>query len=185
MNDAPGVGGDVLAPARHGEALPAAVAAAGIGQHDGVRPVRQEVGARAERVRRHVAAHQQRRQPPRRRDVLGLLNRRVLQRNEVRDPFLQQQLGRLHPRIGVKAVLHRRAVDRVVERDQAHALVVRHVGGQRHAAGVVLRQPIDGVVDRLVEAVLPLEPGGAKALEIGEHRRRHRAAPRGSSRTGR
>ena len=61
---APGVGRDVLAPARQRHLLTPAVAAAGVGDHHDVGPVRQQVRARAERVRRRVAA--QRRRRPRR-----------------------------------------------------------------------------------------------------------------------
>ena len=67
----------------------------------------------------------------------GGLDRRILQRHELRDAFLEQQIGRLDARIGVEAPLHRRAVQRVVEREQAHALVVRHACWQHDAAFVL------------------------------------------------
>ena len=48
-------------------------------------------------------------------------------------PFLQQELGRLDDRLGVKAGAHRAVVERVGDRDQGHALMVRHIGADdRH-----------------------------------------------------
>ena len=63
--------------------------------------------------------------------MIRRLDRRILERHQLRDALLQQQLGGLDARIGVEPLLHRRAVQQVVERDQAHALVVRHEGRQR------------------------------------------------------
>ena len=125
--------GDVLAPARHRQALAPAVAAAGVGDHHGVRAVRQQVGARAERVRRRRSGGRAAPAGCRaRRHVLGLLDRRILERHQVRDPLLQQQLGRpgRADRRGSGAA-SAQSLQRVVEREQAHALVVRHVGRQR------------------------------------------------------
>jgi hypothetical protein len=51
----------------------------------------------------------------------------------------------------VKTVLHHVAVQEIVESNQRHALVVRHVGLDDGPRGVG-RQPALGVVDRLVEA---------------------------------
>ena len=124
--------------------------------------------ARAERVRRHVAADRRHRRRVGRRDVIRGFDRRILERHELRDPLLQQQLGRLDARIGVKAVLHRRAVQQVVERDQAHALVVRHVGRQGMPPTRVLGQPFGRVVDRLVVAVAPGESFRAQPLQIAD-----------------
>ena len=104
---APRVCRDVLAPSRHREVLPAAVSAARIGQHHRVRPVRQQVRARAQRVGRHVASKVEGRVPSRRRYVCRFLDWRVLERYQARDAFLEQQFGRLHTRIRVEAALHR------------------------------------------------------------------------------
>ena len=127
---APRVARDVLAPARQRQLLPAAVAAAGVGQHHRVRTVRQQVRARAERVRRRVETHRRRDRTADERHVRGGLDRRILQRDELRHTLLEQQVGRLNPRIGVESLLHRRPVQDVVEREQAHALVVSHPGPQ-------------------------------------------------------
>ena len=66
--------------------------------------------------------------------MLGEFDRRILQRYLVRDPLLEQQIGRLHSRIVVKAPLHREVVERVVERHERHALVMRHEGAEHDAA---------------------------------------------------
>ena len=68
--------GAIFAPARQRQAAARAVAAAGIGHHDGVRAVGQQVRARARRVRRGVAAADRRRRRARRADVAGLLGGR-------------------------------------------------------------------------------------------------------------
>ena len=42
--------------------------------------------------------------------------------------FLQQQLGRLHARLGVKARAHDAVVEDVRQRHERHPLVMRHIG---------------------------------------------------------
>ena len=104
------VAGDVLAPACQRELLAPAIAAAGVGQHHGVRAVRQQVGARAERVRRRVEAHRRRGCTPEERHMLSSLARRILQRDELGHALLQQEIGGLNPRVGMETLLHRRSV---------------------------------------------------------------------------
>ena len=170
------------------QVLPAAVAAAGIGHHHGVGAVRQQVRARAERVRASRSGAPSA-APPRRASIgtcSALFDRRILQRHQVRDPLLEQQLGRLDPRIGVEAALHRRGVERVVEREQAHALVMRHVGRRATTPPRgVRRQPLRRVVDRLVEAVAPGEAFAGAAARGSRAPPRARAAPPAAWRTAR
>ena len=45
-----------------------------------------------------------------------------------RNALLQQERGRLELRIGFKTLLHRAVEQHVRERQQAHALMMRHVG---------------------------------------------------------
>ena len=45
-----------------------------------------------------------------------------------RHALLQQQLGRLHARVGVEALDHAIAEQRVGQRDERHALVMGQVG---------------------------------------------------------
>ena len=68
-----------------------------------------------------------------------------------RRPLLEQELGRLDHRLGVEAGAHRPVVEGVGDRDQRHALVVRHVGPHDRDR-LVLGQTRRGVVERLVPA---------------------------------
>ena len=159
---APVVAGDILAPARQRQRLPPAVPAAGVGDHHRVVAVREHVGSRAQRMRRDVAADQRRRQRARGRDVLRLLDRRVLERDDVRDALLQQEVRCLHAWVGMKPALHRRRVQHVVECNEAHPHVMRHVGRQDGAA-LPFGDALGRVVDRLVVAV---DPGHALGVEF-------------------
>ena len=166
---APFVGGHVLPPPRHRQVLPPAVAAAGIGHHDAIGAVREQVPARAEGVGRHVAADGRCDRAACHRHVLRLLDRRILQRYKPRDPFLEQQLGGLDARVGVEATLHRAAVEKVVEREQAHALVMRHVGEEDDPALHVGRHPFRRVVDRLVVAEASRQALEPQPLQVRDH----------------
>ena len=91
----PTIAGGILAPAGDGQVAPAAVAAAGMGCHDVVAAVGQQMNFRGRRVRVGKDAH----------DPAGLFDRMrggahfgcvgVHRRPLLRHPFLQQQLGRL------------------------------------------------------------------------------------------
>ena len=96
----------------------------------------------------------------RRRDDPHFVERpRVNRRRVARHALLQQQFGRLHARVGVEAHHHRIAEERVRQRDQRHALVVREIGpddgprdsalapGRAHRA----RPRRGGVIDRVEE----------------------------------
>ena len=111
---------------RHRGLLAAAVASTRVGDHDDVGAIREQLRPGAERMGRGVDAHRAGRGVARRRDVVRELDRRVLERHLLRDAFLQQQVGGLHARIHMEAPLHREFMQRVIERHQGHALVVRH-----------------------------------------------------------
>ena len=66
--------------------------------------------------------------------MLGRLGGWIPQRDELRQPLLEEQFGRLDARVGMEAPLHRRPVQHVVEREQDHALVMGHPGAQHDAA---------------------------------------------------
>ena len=102
----------------------------------------------------------------------GGLDRRILQRDELRHPFLQEQIGRLDAGIGVEPLLHRQAVQGVVEREQAHALMVRHPRPQHHAAFVMLGQTLGSVVDGFVITEASAHARARQALEVVQHRLR-------------
>ncbi len=166
---APGIARDVLAPARQGQLLTLAVAATSVGHHHRVRAVRQQVRARAEGVWRRVEAHRRRDGAPDEGYVRGRLHRRILQRDELRHALLEEELGRLNPGIGVKPLLHRRVVQDVVEREQAHALVVSHPRPQHHAALVLRGLTLGCVVDGFVVAEPAVQALGREAHEVFEH----------------
>ncbi|MNB96790.1 hypothetical protein D3C75_440030 [compost metagenome] len=144
-----------------------------MGQHAVVASVGQQLHLRARATR--VAQHAQRRL------VFG--HGRVLAQRfdlmwmeyaDARDAFLQQQQGGLELHIGKKAALHRLVAQQVIQRQQAHALVVGHERTQQH---VILprRQPGWGVVDRLVHAKAPGETQSLQHLQVlaGSFRRHH------------
>ena len=159
----------VAAPARHRQAAPDAGAAAGVGDRGDVVAVREELRVRKRGVRRAVAADRHRR---RRRGGAHLVERPRLDRRDVaRHALLQQQLGRLDPRLGVKALDHPIAEQRVGQRHERHALVMRHVGAARRAAGVPRGRGWSAVGLRL----------GA-AVACSRSRRRTRTRPRGRRR---
>ena len=174
---APVVAGGVLAPARDGEILPAAVAAAGVRDHDVVAAVRQQLHFRDRRVRRREHAHRHRRQARGRARVeaTGVLQ---IERARPRNALLQEQHRRLEARVGLKSLLHRAIEQQMGERQQDHALVMRHERAD-HRARLAARQARGGVVDRLVEAELAFDARGGEPLQVqarrlGRHHQRER-----------
>ena len=161
---APGVAGRILAPARERDVAPAAVTAAGAGQHHLVAAVAQHlhrgrarIGA-VEHAQRHggrdahVPCVDQRR-------IAGGLAR------DARHALLQQQQRRLHLRIGLEAALHRTVEQHVRDRQQAHALVVGHERAHQRVA-LPGRHARRGVVDRLVVAVAREHALLGQALQV-------------------
>ena len=98
--------------------------------------------------------------------------RRTGHRHDVaRRFFLQHQLGRAHHRIVVEAVAVDAVEDRVGDREDRHAVVVRHhVADDRMVDAVA--QPRAGEVDRVVKAVRPLGPDRAQRGKVLERRLR-------------
>ena len=73
--------------------------------------------------------------------------------NVTRSAFLQQQLGSLHARLGVKARSHDALVENIRYRHQRHSLVMRHMGvhdGHR----LVLRDSRGRVIERLIKSIV-------------------------------
>ena len=85
-----------------------------------------------------------------------------------RRALLQEQLGGLHHRLAVEALAHAAVEQHVGERDERHALVVRHVGAD-HRDARALGEARARVVERLVEAV---RAPAARARELDEVARR-------------
>ncbi len=112
-------------------------------------------------------------------DGLDLVRAGPRDRHVPRRPFLQQELGGQDDWLGMEARAHRAVVDDVRDRDDHHALVVRHVRAHHRDRGAI-REPGRGVVERLVEAVGAAGPGRRQAPEILHRRGRidHRRQPR-------
>ena len=136
---AAGVGGAVLAPAGDRQIAPAARAPAGVGHDRDEGAVREELGMRIVGVRRPEAAERGRRDRPRLPRGLGRARRS--RRRLARHPLLQQELGGLHARIRVEARDHHVVQERIGQRDEHHALVVRHVGPDDHARDRPMARP--------------------------------------------
>ena len=149
---APVVAGRVLLPAGDRDVLPAAVAAAGRRDEHVVAAVRQQLHFGHGRVR---AADD----PDRRRSRFGC-RMRQRQRGGMRkewrrprDPLVQQHQGGLELRVRREPLLQWVIEQQVRDRQQAHALVVGHVGpDDRHR--LAARYPRRRVVDGLVHSEL-------------------------------
>ena len=101
--------------------------------------------------------------------MLSSLRWWILQRDELGHALLEQEIGGLNPRVGMETLLHRRSVQDVVEREQAHALMVGHPGAQHDAALEIGRQSLGRVVDGFVEAEPADHPFVAQARQVVEH----------------
>ena len=106
--------------------FPAAVAAAGVRDHHVVSAVGQQLHFRHRRVRAGEDAHRRfrdRRQSYRKSESLGGVG---IERRGLGHPLLEQQRGRLEQRIRLESPLHRPIQQQIGQRQQAHALVMRH-----------------------------------------------------------
>ena len=122
---APRIAGGVLAPARDRDVVPPAVAAAGVRDHDVIAAVGQELHRRDRRMRRGEHAHRRfgRVRRGRRSTSSGLLayDARALGTRSCRSSSVALEM-----RVGDEAPLHRLVEQQVREREQRHALVMRH-----------------------------------------------------------
>ena len=82
----------------------------------------------------------------------NFLGARVRRRYPTRDSFLQQQFCSLGRGIVVETNRHDRAVEQIVERDQAHTLMMGHECTYDRAAFALLHA-LGGIVERLVKAI--------------------------------
>ena len=156
----PSAEGVVLAEAMHVHPLPRREAVASRGDQRRHFPVPEEVDARGRDLpEAHVLLGVEIRLAEQERRHRG--GAQSDQRRADRDALLEEQLGRHDPRIGVKPALHRLSVERVVERDQRHPLVMRHVGFDQDAPPARGQVRL-GEVDGLVEAE------GPKSALLGE-----------------
>ncbi len=159
----------VFAPARHRQIVPAAVARAGGGEHHRVATVREQVGLRRGVVRAAQAPHLGHLQLGDARGRAHFLGARMRHGDIARRAFLQQQLRGLHVDVGMEAVAHAAVEQRVGDGDDAHALVVRHVGADQYARSV-FRQAARREVHGLEEAVAAARADASECAVVGERR---------------
>ena len=131
---APVVARRILSPARDGEIFPAAVAAAGVGDHDVVAAIRQQLHFGARRVGARQNAHRHLRQASARRGCPAIVAWCRYGAADFRDALLQQEERRLKLGQRLEALLHRPAEQQVREREQRHALMVGHERSHDRAA---------------------------------------------------
>ena len=165
---APVVQRRVLPPPGDGQVPPPAAAGAGCRQHHGVASVGQQVGDGFRAVRPGVAPAagwsrclggqwlRVHRQGPRDRHV-------------ARRPLLQQQFRRLDDGFRMEAPPHDPVQHGIGDRDDRHALVMRHEG-PHHGHRLPGRNPARRVVQRLVEAIAALAAGRRKPHEVADRR---------------
>ena len=149
---APAVAGDVLAPARDRDIVPAAVARSRRRHHHRIASIRQKMGARHARMRRRIVALGVGHQACVLRRCARLFRRRPRHGDIARHALLQQKFRRLHDRFGMKPRAHPAVLQRVGDADDGHRLMMRHVGaddGDLRAFG----QAGARIVERLVPAI--------------------------------
>ncbi|MNZ63373.1 hypothetical protein D3C78_815180 [compost metagenome] len=167
---APVVTRGVLAPARHGDVAPAAVARAGRGDHQRIAAIGQQLGDR-----RATGDGDDAPQRGLFRGAAGgdghFLGARMGQGDIPWHAFLQQQFAGLDHRFAVEARAHPAILQGIGDGDDGHALVVGHEAvHQRHA--FIVRQPRAGEVQRLVEAVAALRAHLVQAGVVAPRRLR-------------
>jgi hypothetical protein len=88
-------------------------------------------------MRRVEAPHDRRHELAHVADGLDLVRARPRDRHVPWRPFLKQELGGQDDRLGPEARAHRAVVDDVRDRDDHHALVVRHVRANHGDRGAI------------------------------------------------
>ena len=89
------------------------------------------------------------------RRLTDFLGAHPFDRDIARRPFLQQQFRRSHDRISMKARPHGPTVKSVRYRDQAHSLMVRHIGshdGNRFTFRNATRRVVQGFIPAVAAA---------------------------------
>ena len=100
--------------------------------------------------------------------------------NVSRSAFLQQSLGGLHARLGVKAPAHDALTQHVRER---HSDVPGDAPCRAHDGhALVLRHSRGGVIERLVKAMTTTRAGLGETYEVLRRRHRVDSSPPGPSR---
>ena len=154
----PGIARAILPPACDRKVAPTAVSGARRGDHHHVSPVGKEVGAGSQVVRGGETTEDRWHKIADVRDRLHLLDSGPGDQDVPWRTFLQQQLGGLHARLGVKARAHDAVVEDVRERHERHPLVMRHIGAH-HGHACILGEPRGRVIERLIQAILAARTG--------------------------
>ncbi len=155
----------VLAPAGDGKLAPSTVAGSGRRHHHGVSAVGEKVRPRSRVVRRFEAANTRRNDVAHGHGRLDLFGPRTRDGDVAGRALLEKQLGRSHHRLVAEPRSHLAAAEHIVESDQQHALVVRHVGAHDRGTRSV-RDAGWRVVEGFVEAVSAASAIGGNASEI-------------------
>ena len=116
----------IFAPTSHRKSFPLAVASPCIRHHDVIATVRQEMDFRNRRLRRGEDANQGVSFIDRL-VIFGGFRRVRIERRDLGNSLLQQQVDRLKIAIGLEPLLHRAVQQQVGEREEAHPLMVRHI----------------------------------------------------------
>ena len=146
------VSSGVLSPPRDGDVAPPAVSGAGRGHHHGVAPIGKKLSRRRRLVNGNDFA------PAGRIHVAGArcrldLRRPGLGRSDfARNPLLQQQFRRPNDRLDMESLSHCAVKDRVGDRDDRHALMMRHEGLDE-SEGLAFWNPHRGEIDGLVKSI--------------------------------
>ncbi len=130
----PRIPGPIRSPACDLKVTPAAVAAAGVRQHQAIAAIAEQLGLGRGGMGRFELAH-------RRRDFADGRNRRdpgarrdLVQRRKVRNAFMKQWLDRAHARVVVEMVLDGIAMEEIGQRQESHSLMMGHIGSHDHPA---------------------------------------------------
>ena len=148
---APGIAGGVFTPARNRQVFPAAVAATRVRNHHVISAVRQQLHFRHARVRvgKDPKGRIGRRRSGSQAGEFGCVG---MECRGSGDALLQQQRGRLELQVRLESLLHRTIQQHISQRQETHALVMRHERAD-HGASLPARQTRLGVVYRLIESI--------------------------------
>ena len=130
----------VLPPSRDGDVAPPAVSGAGRGHHHGIASIGKKLCRRRGLMNGNDLAPARGIRVAGARGRLDLRRPRPRRRDLARNPLLQQQFRRLNDRLGMESLSHRAVKDRVGDRDDRHALMMRHEGADESEA-LAFRNP--------------------------------------------
>ncbi len=143
----------VCSPAGDIQVTPAAVSTTRTGDHQAVAPVPQQLHFGDLGVNRVISTDRRsdsRRLGPGQQPLAG---RNVVNGRNGRNSFIQQGFGGPHPRVGMEPALNQTPIDKVIQGQQAHALVMSHVGSHDHTPFFLFAR-LSAEIDGLIEAVV-------------------------------